>query len=219
MKFSRTSAVGLAISGIAVAAWVSWGAPSRASVRTKEVGRDAPAELGPLLNRLSTELSLVNLRLGRLEESQRQDAPKAPLPSPSSAVGAAAETEDRVPSLPISDGDYTKHAQQVAEVHEHEPVDRAWAPKTESAVRAAIGASLPGVDLQYVECRSTLCRIDIACKDEQAAREAQEVVGGAATSNLLGPGMSRIETDGNGRITTTSYIARQGSRLPPLRQD
>jgi hypothetical protein len=62
-----------------------------------------------------------------------------------------------------------------------EPVDRTWAPSAEAAVFAAV-AQIPGLKLidQQVECRSTMCRIELT-------QPASAVTGGERVPfNMLG---------------------------------
>jgi hypothetical protein len=92
-----------------------------------------------------------------------------------------------------------------------EPVDRTWAPGAEAAVFAAF-AEIPGLKLidQQVECRSTMCRIELT-------QPGAAVTGGErAPFNLLGdsigltPRWMMMVGAGSTSMRSVGYFWREG---------
>lgn len=98
-----------------------------------------------------------------------------------------------------------------------EPVDAAWAPGAEADLLAKF-AQMPGlklIDLQ-VECRSTMCRLQMTQPSGQRAAE-----GGRQPFNLLRdsiglvPRWMNVVGDASGSMKSVAYFWRDGYAPPP----
>jgi hypothetical protein len=103
---------------------------------------------------------------------------------------------------------------QLEEAASQEARDPVWAERTESLIRAAVHTAGPGSQLAGAECRSSLCRIELAHSGTEAP--ARAVRGLLSTSGLQGESVVRQIQQGD-RFFSLVYVAREGTRLPPFR--
>ncbi|MGQ0443644.1 MAG: hypothetical protein ACT4O2_00590 [Beijerinckiaceae bacterium] len=106
------------------------------------------------------------------------------------------------------------YAQTIEASLEAEPVDSAWSGSTADRIREIFtGDELAGASLQDIDCRATLCRIEVQHRDEAKLREFQRLFPLRVSQVLPRLMMHRIE-NADGSVTTYLYLARQGHRLP-----
>jgi hypothetical protein len=95
-----------------------------------------------------------------------------------------------------------------------ETEDSAWSGEAYDLINSAVAAEdLAGTSLHDVECRATLCRIEVTHKDPQAgsAFELQFIM---AVAQLLPRAMLRAVENEDGSISTVLYLARDGHDFP-----
>jgi len=106
------------------------------------------------------------------------------------------------------------YAQTIEASLEAETVDSAWSGSTSQIIGEAFtGEELAGASLQDIDCRSTLCRVEVQHRDEAKLQEFQRLFPLKVSQALPRMMMHRID-NADGSITTYLYLARQGYRLP-----
>lgn len=96
-----------------------------------------------------------------------------------------------------------------------EAKDSAWGTATETVITSAFGTeALAGSSLLFVECRSTVCRVEVAHQDARArARFLEDVRNVPPFDRSAGA----VRPDGDPTSNrTVLYMAREGQRLPPI---
>ena len=89
--------------------------------------------------------------------------------------------------------------------------DPAWAHDAETMLRDKLGdGTFPGLTLVGLDCRSTLCRIDVEATDPTIVAQMFERL----PLELSWPGDAMIGPDPDQRTTTVMYLSRQGMPLP-----
>ena len=97
-----------------------------------------------------------------------------------------------------------------------ETVDATWARDAGRTLRDEIAKRLPPKGtVASVDCRRTLCRVDIALEGEEAYRQ----VIGTALSVWPGPLFGSPSRADEGGWTMTLYAAREGTTFPALAED
>jgi hypothetical protein len=95
-----------------------------------------------------------------------------------------------------------------------ESIDATWAAQAAHAIDQAMGdKTLEGSVLHDLECRSTLCRIEVTNKDPQA-RSAFELRFFMAVAQLLPRATLRTVENQDGSSSTVLYLARDGHDFP-----
>lgn len=99
-----------------------------------------------------------------------------------------------------------------------ETVDHGWARTTERAFLDAAGSrELTGSRLTGVECRSTLCKVDVEHENAQAA-ELWSAVFPLRIASVSSRVMERRYVERAGHRRSTAFVARMGHRLPTLEE-
>ncbi|MEE9397883.1 MAG: hypothetical protein V3V31_12810 [Methylococcales bacterium] len=115
-----------------------------------------------------------------------------------------------------------KAMQRIALLEENvrsEPVDNNWTPQAEDAIHRALSdAELGGTAIINVDCRSTLCRMEIAHDNSQALLAFQDTFFSQVSGLLPGVLMDHIERE-NGTTETVVYLARESYALPSLEEE
>jgi len=98
---------------------------------------------------------------------------------------------------------------------EAESVDRAWASGSRQQIEQQTAAVRdPNAHVRQVDCRSTLCRVEIDVSG--GGRTAEAYLRRLIRGNLLG-GMAmatRTPADATGRVALTVFMAKPGTELP-----
>jgi hypothetical protein len=156
----------------------------------------------------ATPVAIAMARQGRRDEAAQapEDADKQPADTPerSSAAEAAPSLDDQKAYLQASfsdqapDADWSRTATK--QLHEmFEPL-------------ASNDTSLRSVD-----CRSTLCRVELTHTTEAEYRSFMTTVMSGAMRDWKGPGGGgMLGTEPNGAVTTVLFLAREGAELPVL---
>ncbi|MGH8520166.1 MAG: hypothetical protein ACREU9_01710 [Gammaproteobacteria bacterium] len=115
-----------------------------------------------------------------------------------------------------ADKDYER-MQIINNVFSAEPTDRQWSAETNNLVKQFFEDVEPlQVDLSDVECRSTLCRVEVnykdAAADEFALRFPMHV--GKALPNIT----YHYEQHDDGHTSVVMYLAKEGYQLPDVTQ-
>jgi len=99
-----------------------------------------------------------------------------------------------------------------------ESVDRGWARGAEDALgEAARSPELSGSRVTALECRSTICRIDVEHESFRAA-ERWTAVFALRIATVSVRAMERRYHDAGGVRRSTMFVARTGHRLPEIEQ-
>jgi hypothetical protein len=92
-----------------------------------------------------------------------------------------------------------------------EAEDPAWADEAETMLRGKLGdGTFPGLTLVDLDCRSTLCRIDVEADDPTLAAQMFERL----PLELSWQGNAMMGPDPDHRTTTVMYLSRPGMPLP-----
>ncbi len=169
------------------------------------------ASLQQRLDEKETRAAEADMPMGLDEQAQRYQQEQLPSDEELAMTAMTAMTEDEA----------MKQQQQYAEAIEThlqgEDVDPDWAIAAESKIREAfsleelqVGASVVNVD-----CRSTLCRLDVLHNTEEEAELADfrfNLLSQIVT--MLPRGTMQVVDQGGGQTSTVLYLARDGHDLP-----
>ena len=142
--------------------------------------------------------------------------------APASAAPAPEEDEELADPEPHSADEIALLEQQQIETHalaiearlEAETADSAWSGRTAGRILEIFtGEKLGGAALQDIDCRATLCRVEVQHRDEAKLREFQHLFPFKVAQVLPRLMMHRMD-NADGSITTYLYLAREGHRLP-----
>jgi hypothetical protein len=98
--------------------------------------------------------------------------------------------------------------------HDQERRDPEWSEHAEKEItKIFISPDLSGVSLRQVNCRTTLCRLDVAL--DAGADRHQLFSDIMKRSPFSGEGFIHVDNPGDRRIEW--YISRVGRRLPKFR--
>lgn len=96
-----------------------------------------------------------------------------------------------------------------------EPVDPRWAAEATARARAALVPLLEGIEgeahaeLQALDCRSSLCRVEIWQKETEASSEAAgQALLHPATRIWSGPVVTATSRDEQGQLVTIAFLGR-----------
>ncbi len=93
---------------------------------------------------------------------------------------------------------------------ESEEIDTSWKSEVQERVYEALnGEDFGGLDLLEIDCRSTICRIDVASDGSELARENLQKM----TMSVLWNGAGFVTQEGEQVIV---YLAREGEPLPEI---
>jgi hypothetical protein len=97
-----------------------------------------------------------------------------------------------------------------------EPLNRSWSIQvSEQITQAFASEELAGISLDHVECRSTLCRVEVTHDDPMRRGEFEIWFPFKVAQFLPRLVMRRVDND-DGSSSTVVYTARQGYRLPDV---
>jgi hypothetical protein len=163
------------------------------------------ASLRASLTSLAAEVQSASLGRGKAAERVPRDEPQA---VDSQAQGAAAM--ERTAKLEEA------RLEAIEATLRREAIDATWTAQATDAIEQAMGdKALEGSVLHALECRSTLCRVEVAHQNPIARADFMlrfaMMVGPVLPSMTVQP----IEGD-DGSSTSSIYLARQGYELPPF---
>ncbi len=203
---------------------------SPAKARVSEASStDRGEEEGPSLTEvadLRSEVALLRSDLAKVQRQLRQltqSASQAPLsakPSgaeePADAVGLS-EQELREQEAELIEAENQRSLARMAAGEaalRQESTDGVWSLQAMDALRQALGSEeFSGTQVQNMECRATLCRLEVVHADrEQQMRFEQHF--SFNVGSLLSRMMMHSEEQTDGTISVTIYLAREGHQLP-----
>ncbi|MCI0655125.1 MAG: hypothetical protein L0Y39_11700 [Methylococcaceae bacterium] len=222
--------LGALVGALAVALLLNpWTAPPPQSAISTAVTTVDPAAhavpgsgIGPSyddsLDALRRELAAVRADLARVKNAleARGNAPAsgAAAPAPEDDEDLADPEAQLAAEIAEDQQQIQAYAQTIEASLETETVDSGWSGSTSDRIREVFtGDGLAGASLQDIDCRATLCRVEVQHRDEAKLREFQRVFPFKVSQVLPRLMMHRIE-NADGSITTYLYLARQGHRLP-----
>ncbi len=116
------------------------------------------------LSALAQKLAQLEARPGAAVLQQLLAAPPAPVAVATPAPAAPAPAPAPVPAAEPPEHD---RARALEDEFHHESRDQAWAPSTETTLRARLaGAGREPAALRSVECRAQRCRVELSGDDE-----------------------------------------------------
>lgn len=175
------------------------------------------SEIQEEFSRLKEETAALRARMGR--DSDANENHNSLNNTNNDSLASSQRTEEG----PIAAGqeqaykDYER-MQIISNVFLAEPTDRQWSAETNNLVEQFFEDVEPlKVDLSYVECRSTLCRVEVnyndaAAADEFALRFPMHV--GKALPNVT----YHYEQHDDGHTSVVMHLAREGYELPDVTQ-
>jgi hypothetical protein len=97
---------------------------------------------------------------------------------------------------------------------QQESADGVWSIQAMDALREALGSEeLSGTMVRDMECRATLCRLEVEHRDQEQ-QMAFEQQFSFKVGELLPRMMMHSEEQTDGTISATIYLAREGHELP-----
>ncbi|NTX14744.1 hypothetical protein HUA76_28530 [Myxococcus sp. CA056] len=175
---------------------------------------------------LRDELDRVSVSVEKLQRvsSARGSEPLARLTlapvrqaSPTAAVAPAHELDEPLPPPPPAAVPFDANAARahVERTFEHESSDSGWASEAQREIRENLSSHLPATaSVRDLDCRATLCRLEV---DFPVETDFQEAMGrpGAMARLWKGPSMARIDRDSTrGSVTVVGYLVRPGHPMP-----
>lgn len=168
---------------------------------------------------LRRELSGLRAEVTALREALRDRASTAPAAQDAGPVGEPLAVAPLDPEAELAaetaevERASLKRMEAIEAVLNAEPVDSRWADTARATVREALGVGLDGAAIADVDCRSTLCRVELRHLDGGAAAALQRRFPLRVGRVLPRLRMHRLENP-DGSITTLIYLARAGHRFP-----
>jgi len=156
----------------------------------------------------------------RLENRLKLLELQAQHPAPSGSAAPVAERDDTpgAGALPPKDPWVTANnrAKAYEAVLRAESVDREWSAAMQTRLQEFFRSDMAvGSSMQHVECRSTMCRIEIASQSKTARETFMQGVSSMSPPNSQG--FAHIDTDES--LEFVVYITRDNHQLPSLEKD
>ena len=165
---------------------------------------DSADKLGNLA--LRHEVARLRAEMSELRDSAhtsaRERAPEEPTQQ------ARKTTKDPYSALEPFERD-AAIAGDLREAMNAEPVDESWRDQTEATFHSAV-AEIAGADTVAVECRSTLCRVELAHATADERTRATD----ALTTKIPWDASGYVQMVPSDPPTSVIYIARAGHELP-----
>ncbi len=172
---------------------------------------------------LRQTVSLLKSQVASLETRLQVRQEAQPLAAP--AAEHVSDTTEQTTSPPEDELDETVLAEREQGYWEeylglieaglqHEHVDRQWSSKAKTEIENAFtNKALAGAAVTNIECRTSLCRIEVVHEDPQSLAEFDVLLAQKLTHILPQAVMDRIELE-DGSISTFVYMSRDGYELP-----
>jgi hypothetical protein len=168
--------------------------------------------------RLRTDLAALQAQM-RVTQSTRGVAGAAPASVAEGTAfgGELSEEELKAQEVEAAARD---HQRSLARMQAYEAslraesIDAAWSNEAVDALKEAFTSQeLSATGLQDIECRATLCRIEVVHADEEKRREFERTFV-EKVAPVLPSAVMHTEEHEDGSSATTVYLARQGHQLP-----
>lgn len=189
--------------------------PASHGVPAPEIGPSNEDSLDALRRELAAVRADLEMVKNALEARGNAPASETAAPAPEEDEDLANPEAQLAAEIAEEQQQIQAYAQMIEASLEAETVDSAWSVSTADRIRDVFtGDALAGASLQDIDCRATLCRVEVQHRDEAKLREFQRLFPFKVSQVLPNLMMHRIE-NADGSITTYLYLARQGYRLPP----
>jgi hypothetical protein len=222
----ETSAQSAATSTLEIAGGVTPAAASPPTRRPEFRPGTEASRRGVELRKVSARLALLEESLARLDQrvealvasvSSLSDRDDAEATSVESDAEDAWQGESALPAATDSEAEQAEQelatSQQMATVESSfwsEPVDPDWSHEAGDTIRRALNRGLPGPPAAVnMECRSTLCRVELQQPDFQAAELASASLLAQVSASLNRMAVDHVD-QGGGWTTTIIYLVRHG---------
>jgi hypothetical protein len=146
------------------------------------------------------------------------EPPRAPLPGEAATTPLLQLLEDQRPAiqsqLPALGDDFPRHLERAERAFAAEPVDESWALGAQANVLNKI-SQVNGLALLNlgVECRSTMCRLQMSEPQREGAAPARDIVAAIG----LQPQWIMSLAGRGGSVNTVAYLWREG--FAPVRPE
>lgn len=218
---------GAAIAFVAMSLWHIMLPSEEADTLRAAIPRSlAPAEREPKAripdDTSATEVRQELARLGAEIEALRKELEyklNASRSEPVTEAEHAGTEADLEIELAEEERQVQERAEAIEAKLEAESRDDAWSGGASDRLREAFADErLAEASPQDIECRTTLCRVEVRHPDEAKLGEFQRVFAFKVASMFPRLAMHRIKNP-DGSLTTYVYLARQGHRLPTVEHD
>jgi len=163
---------------------------------------------------LHRQMAALRARMGQLKQAPAETvaAPASPPAKPPRDVAAATDPRPRREAGRQAEA----QAARIEGTLATEEADASWALAAESALSQVFQhEELQGLQLVSVECRSTLCRLDIAAHASVADGSSfdEDIRKLLLRTPWSGQGFGRVDADGPSP-TALFFLSREGHSLP-----
>ncbi|MEZ4302506.1 MAG: hypothetical protein R3B70_46690 [Polyangiaceae bacterium] len=169
------------------------------------------ADLEARYRDLEKRYEAMNKKIDDLAVQDDSEVVEVDVPGAERAPLAAASEEERKASIDRS----VERAAGVLEPYfEQDPVEPAWSAQTEGEIaQYLMDEQHRDVQLEGVECRSRVCRVNLTFTDEGSA---SDFVMSASTTHPWKYSAQMLPQSADNPLAVTLYIGRQGYNLPPI---
>jgi len=220
MRLTRKWVAG---AGALVVAGLVWGAAHAHSVKPREAAglRQEPQPSAETLGERSTnrsaEVNEINRLAARLSslESQLAEARSHAEQQGKEKEKKQDAPEDKAGSLEEALAADARLSQSFDDHMKSEPLDPAWNKEMADRLQGYFHApGAAGSTLERTECRSTMCRVEVANNDVKAKKSFIDGVSSMIPPHAQGfARMERLE-DGKEGLNVVVYFTREGHQLP-----
>ncbi|MGH8593313.1 MAG: hypothetical protein ACREV3_05505 [Gammaproteobacteria bacterium] len=176
---------------------------------------------------LKREVALLKADLDIVRRQIKEQAAHAPAGSdvaassvatdpafPSEEAGVADSLEAETIAAEEEKREVEERMQALESSLQNEPLDSDWSPQAREQITEVFASKeLAETSLEHIECRSTLCRVEVEHDDLRKRREFELWFPFKVAEILPRIAMRYVEND-NGSSGTIIYLAREGHRLP-----
>jgi len=212
MKTRQAGAIGIAVVTLSVVGGLYWARehtpqkPPPKGVSEAEFS-DVKVELSRLRNQVALSNALA---------TTRPDLPSSAVTEPAPQPAAAAFDENNHPAgaRPLPQQPSAQEIQETRlEIFKNEQIDRTWQHEAEVTAQREVMNGLPaGAQAGALECRSSMCRVEIAYKDMESYKEFLKKSIGNPEREWKGGVMGGIiERHDDGSVRAEHYYVRPGA--------
>ncbi len=167
---------------------------------------------------MKSDLASLRASLTRLTADMKSQSGSRVEAEESTPYGERQAVDSEVQEAPIEESAKLEEArlEAIEATLRHEAIDATWVAQATDAIEQAMeDKALAGSELHDLECRSTLCRVEVAHQNPIA--RADFMLRFAMMVGPVLPSMTAQPIEGDdGSSTSSIYLARQGYELPPF---
>jgi hypothetical protein len=161
------------------------------------------------------DLARMQQELEQLKSDVRRKPQLIPVPVSPAAPAAAAEAASRTASPPAPPPTEAEVLAHLGSSFSREPTDPRWSGEAATQARTALATRLTaGSAIQKVECKSTLCRMEISHLDLDSFRQSVRSTFLAPDNGLWNGAWMAAVVDTDNGVRAVAYLARPGADLP-----